>query len=207
MVSGMMSGVADSLGRVTTTFQTYEQGVDGVYHASESLADEMRSLVDLAQQVDRVLALIEHLALQTRVLSLNATLEAARAGDTGRGFAVVAASVKDLARQTNGATGDIRDALSGILCAAENATGHSTELSRSIVVVREMTRVIVRQLLEQAQVSVAAARNVDQTAAGVDAIAERLGQVARAYEFEAEAIVACVAEAGSTQLEGETSCH
>jgi methyl-accepting chemotaxis protein len=215
MVSGMMTGVADSLGQVATTLKDYERGVDRVHNASVTLAGEMKSLVQLARQVDQVLALIEHIALQTRMLSLNATLEAARAGEAGRGFAVVAASVKDLAKQTNGATGEIRSALSGILVAAENATGHSGELDRSISSVRETTRAIVEQLQEQAQVSVAAARYVDEAAVSVDGIADRLEREAQQAQARSEARAEAGSEAGgpvadensSGQPQGDMSCH
>lgn len=179
MVSGMMGGVADSLGQATGRLEGYERDVERVHVSSLSLAQEMTALVSLARQVDQVLALIEHLALQTRMLSLNATLEAARAGENGRGFAVVAASVKDLARQTNGATGDIRVALTGILKAAQKATGHSAELDQAITTVRNFTHDVVTHLQEQADISKAAARYVDEAAVHVDEVAGKLEAVAR----------------------------
>jgi methyl-accepting chemotaxis protein len=196
MVSGMMTGVADSLGQAAGSLGDYRQGVDAVQASSVTLAQEMEHLVKLAREVDQVLALVEHVALQTRMLSLNATLEAARAGEAGRGFAVVAAAVKDLARQTNGATVDIRTSLSGILAAAEKATGHTAQLDRAIAGVRDLTRGVVAQLQEQAEVSVAAARYVDEAASHVDDIGRRI-----------DALAAPAAPAAPPVPEGDTAWH
>ncbi|CAN2049738.1 methyl-accepting chemotaxis protein [Candidatus Magnetomoraceae bacterium gMMP-13] len=79
--------------------------------ASEKAKDTseiMDVFVSSASEIGKVVELIKGIASQTNLLALNAAIEAAGAGEAGKGFAVVANEVKELARQTAGATEEIR---------------------------------------------------------------------------------------------------
>jgi methyl-accepting chemotaxis protein len=69
--------------------------------------ETMNNLGSAAQSIGKVVEVINDIADQTNLLALNATIEAATAGEMGKGFAVVASEVKELARQTAGATNEI----------------------------------------------------------------------------------------------------
>ena len=68
----------------------------------------VRDISDALQQMEQRIAMIEDIAMQVSMLSVNAGIEAARAGDSGRGFAVIARTIKQLSDQTNGTTDDLR---------------------------------------------------------------------------------------------------
>lgn len=77
----------------------------------EELNRETETAVEKAKKINEISNLaqqISAIASQTNLLSLNASIEAARAGDAGRGFAVVAEEIRQLATQTEQTTGDIK---------------------------------------------------------------------------------------------------
>ncbi len=70
-------------------------------------------------EINKVTEAINEISDQTNLLALNATIEAARAGEAGKGFAVVANEIKELAKQTSGATHEIKQHIDSI----QNSTG------------------------------------------------------------------------------------
>ncbi|MFA4846515.1 MAG: methyl-accepting chemotaxis protein [Patescibacteria group bacterium] len=87
------------------------EGISGAFNA---LTDKVHTLDRASEQIASILKTIEKIASQTNLLALNATIEAARAGEMGKGFAVVASEVKNLAKQTSGATEDIRQRITAL---------------------------------------------------------------------------------------------
>ena len=83
----------------------------------------MRTLSAASADIGKVVQLIQAIAEQTNLLALNATIEAARAGEAGKGFAVVASEVKQLATQTSKATEEISGRIHAVQGATDQAVG------------------------------------------------------------------------------------
>lgn len=83
--------------------------------ASAKVINDIEDLSDNMKEIERILKTMSLIADQTNLLSLNASIEAAKAGDAGRGFSVVANEVKKLANQSKDSTKDIKNIIMNIL--------------------------------------------------------------------------------------------
>ena len=80
----------------------------------DQTAKKVKSLGEASQKISRVISLINQIAIQTNLLSINASIEAARAGEEGKGFAVVAEEVGALATQSSEATKEVSSIIAEI---------------------------------------------------------------------------------------------
>lgn len=83
-------------------------GMDRIHRQLESIAQSILAFADQSRQIAEFVSLLDDIVQQSKVLAINASIEAAKAGDQGRGFAVVAREVRKLAVQSQTATGQIR---------------------------------------------------------------------------------------------------
>lgn len=86
-----------------------------VKKAVAMIADQTKQTNESAKQIKDASALISEIADETNLLALNASIEAARAGDAGRGFAVVAQQIQNLAEQSNTTSGSIDDIVNALM--------------------------------------------------------------------------------------------
>ena len=151
---------------------------DAVQEAGQSSAD-VQSLLEAAQKIGVVVNLISDIAEQTNLLALNATIEAARAGEAGKGFAVVASEVKSLANQTAKATGDIATQIEEIQQATGNAATSIKSIGDTITKIDEISTAIASAVEEQGAATQEIARNAQEAAQGATSAAGNVERVSR----------------------------
>jgi methyl-accepting chemotaxis protein len=100
--------------------------IGGVKRQVDLIVTHMLDLGKKSQQIGGILEIINELAEQTNILAINATIEAAGAGENGKRFAVVADEIRKLADRVGGSTKEIRSLIDGIR-AAVNTTVMTTE--------------------------------------------------------------------------------
>jgi methyl-accepting chemotaxis protein len=114
------------------TMDKATEGLNRTSHAIESSSEIIDVLGRRADDIGKIIEVIDDLAEQTNLLALNAAIEAARAGEHGLGFAVVAEEVRKLAEKSTQSTKEISDLIQGIQKEAREAV-NNMEKSTSMV--------------------------------------------------------------------------
>ncbi|WP_143814658.1 methyl-accepting chemotaxis protein [Magnetofaba australis] len=139
----------------------------------------MHELSHTANEIGNVIAVISNIAEQTNMLALNASIEAAGAGESGKGFAVVANEVKALASQTGDATKMIADQVEAIRSQTQQVGAANEEVTDAIGRLREANDGILMAMQEQTHTMGGVAREManisDQAAQMSQRVQESFG--------------------------------
>ncbi|MCV6932844.1 PAS domain-containing methyl-accepting chemotaxis protein [Klebsiella pneumoniae] len=108
--------------------------IDRIAQGMGAVSTDISRLNNQSESIDDMVETIRKFAMQTRLIALNAAIEAARAGASGRGFAVVAAEVRNLAASVSSATEEIEQVVASnsqlakdVLCGIENSLMNTRE--------------------------------------------------------------------------------
>lgn len=138
------------------------------------------TLSEAATQIGDVVKLIQDIAEQTNLLALNATIEAARAGEAGKGFAVVASEVKNLANQTAKATEEISKKIITVQSVSNESVSAIRSIGDIIEKIDENTKMIADALQQQDSATKEISNNVQQASAGTSEISSSIVNVTHA---------------------------
>ncbi len=175
--------VADAASQMKQTLNQVAVNCEKARTVSDNAAIKMKTAsqrVELlgtsAKDISQVTEVITDIAEQTNLLALNATIEAARAGEAGKGFAVVASEIKGLAAQTAGATLDIKEKIRGIQTSTDDTVKDVNQISLVIAEVTQIVSAIAVAIEEQSASATQVAENIDQASTGVVEVNENVAQ-------------------------------
>ena len=131
-VAGVSERAAGAARNGDLTVQKANDAIGAIQRQVELIVNHMLELGKKSQQIGSVLDIVSELAEQTNILSINASIEAAGAGESGRRFAVVADEIRKLADRVAGSTKEIRGLIDDVRSAV-NATVMQTETGTKAV--------------------------------------------------------------------------
>jgi len=136
----------------------------------------VNKLGNAAKEIGAVINLITGIAAQTNLLALNAAIEAAGAGEAGRGFAVVANEVKELSKQTSGATDEIRRKVEDMQANTKSAIEAIAAITEVINEIDATMGTIASSVEEQTATTNEISKTVAQSAEAADSVARHINE-------------------------------
>ena len=176
-VASAAEELSASIGEISRQVGDTNAIVDRATESVRATNGKVESLSEAAQKIGNVVGLISDIAEQTNLLALNATIEAARAGEAGKGFAVVASEVKSLASQTAKATEEIGTQIKEIQCSTDEAVEAIRGIGDTMEEVNRTTSAIAVAVEQQGSATSEISRNVSDAANGTGQVADNVGHV------------------------------
>lgn len=186
--------VASATEELTASVQEISRSVADTAQNARSCADSAKvsqEKLDVLQnaisEIDTVIQAINEVAEQTNLLALNATIEAARAGEAGKGFAVVASEVKSLANQTHKMTDEIASKVDMIKGSAKSTIETINQILVQIETVDSKTANVAAAVEEQSSSTQEISRNIQEAAKGANEISRNVRNIQDASSDSAQA--------------------
>ena len=153
--------------------------------------ETIRQLAESSGRIGEVVGLISDIAEQTNLLALNATIEAARAGEAGKGFAVVASEVKSLANQTAKATEDISGQVSEIQSVTQGVVRAIEGFGQTVEKMNELSTSVTQSVEQQGHATAEVSHSVQEISTGTKDVTENihgLGESSARTDTDARAV-------------------
>jgi methyl-accepting chemotaxis protein len=186
-VADATEGLTGAIGEIRSQVEQANAISTDAMEVAKDAASRVGSLSSASERIGEVIHLINDIAEQTNLLALNATIEAARAGEAGKGFAVVASEVKSLANQTAKATQEIEEQVNAMINATRETVDGVNEIHKTINKVNEISTMIAAAVVEQEASTGEIGRSVQNASQGTANLGQNVGRVQEMAEKSAGA--------------------
>jgi methyl-accepting chemotaxis protein len=162
-------------------------GMNRIREQVESIADMVVRLSEQSQAIGEIIAMVNDIAEQSNLLAVNASIEAAKAGEQGKGFAVVAQEIRSLAAQSKQATTQVRNilfdvqkAISSAVMATEQGSKAVEEGVRLSTQAGEAIDTLAESVTEATNAAIQIAASSQQQRVGMDQVVSAMENIRQA---------------------------
>ncbi|MBU5483950.1 methyl-accepting chemotaxis protein [Clostridium sp. MSJ-11] len=156
----MSNSMKNSLSNIAATVEELAASASEIHINEQALSENIKEITKLSEQINEVSNFIHQIANQTKMLGLNASIEAARAGDLGKGFGVVANEIRNLSEQSKITISKINKLTDDIISKVEESNQKS------------------QSSLASSQEQAAATQEVSATIEKITSLSEELNEIA-----------------------------
>lgn len=174
-INDLNEGIQKTAEQLESSYKEAERYADTAENSRESmeaLMGAMARISEASEKIGNIISEIESIASQTNLLSLNASIEAARAGDAGRGFAVVADQIRTLAEQSAKSAVDSRNLIEASIYEVGEGNKIAAKASDSLKEVVDGVQSIAENAKKMSDVSTSQAAGMEQADVAIARIAE-----------------------------------
>ena len=176
--------------------RSVQEILDGMNHIQrqmDMIGMNVIKLQEQSQAIGEIIATVTDISEQSNLLAVNASIEAAKAGELGKGFAVVAHEIHNLAEQSKQATGNIRTILTDIqrgvsstVVSTERGTSSVADAAQRTSDAKEAIEVLTRSIADSSHEAIEIASSIHEQAAGMDQISEAMEKIRSAAQKNLE---------------------
>lgn len=170
-------------------------GINRIREEMHYIAESTVQLSDQTKSIEEIINTVSDIADQSNILSVNAAIEAAKAGDQGKGFAVVAQEVKSLADQSKDATNQIRSILGDIQRATSTAVMATERGMKTVEEAVELSEQagdaidrLAKKVIESAESAIQITASNQQQLVGMDQLSQAMESINDATQQNLEAV-------------------
>lgn len=189
-VSATVSNNADHTHQANQIAQQARLIAESGGEKNRQAMERMNELNNTSDRIAGIVTMIDNIAFQTNILALNASVEAARAGDQGRGFAVVAAEVRKLAQRSADAAREIQQLIDLNSDVVTRSSGLVAEAGTAMEDIVGSVRQVSDLMDEIARASAEQTRSIEQVSVAVSQMDQAIQQNATLVEESAVAAAA-----------------
>lgn len=179
-VASAVSRLQNSVQDIRRQVKTQNELVTDINRATCQSMANIRELNTASMEIGEIIKIVRTIAGQTKLLALNARIEASRAGAAGKGFAVVANEVRDLSQQTESANQEIEARISAIQSACAQMSESTEGVETLVNTLSEAGTRIFDSVRDQGELSDGIARNARATSGDVQDLSGRVATVKEA---------------------------